>query len=87
MTLYANDCIFFSKVICDDLERYSARLRRKHFWRGRFGLPKTGKIDWSLATTTGLIPENIEYCNWLKGFRSKQSLLKRVTSSNPFSRD
>jgi hypothetical protein len=51
-----NDCIFFSRILAEDLLKYGNRLRGGHLRRFRVGLPKLDGGDWSKAETSGLMP-------------------------------
>jgi hypothetical protein len=51
-----DDCIFFSRLLADDLLKHGRKLRRRHARSFRFGLPKLHTADWSEATASGLIP-------------------------------
>ena len=68
-----NDCIFFSKLLADDLLAYGAAFRRRARWRLRIGLPTVAGADWTQAEAAGLIPSEQEYAGWLKGFPKGKS--------------
>jgi hypothetical protein len=75
-----DDCIFFSRILADDLLEYGKRLRRRHAWRLRLALPSVAPADWSEAERQGLLPANSEYAQWLKGFQRKPTRLKRFAT-------
>lgn len=72
---YTDDCIFYSKVLGDDLEKYGGSLRKKGKWKFQFFLPKVTEIDWSSATQNALMPDSNEYKRWLKGFRKRETTI------------
>jgi len=74
-----DDCIFFSRVLADDLLEYGTKLRRRHVWRFRISLPKLGKADWSMAEDEGLLPQMEQYETWLRGFQKRPTLFRRLT--------
>jgi hypothetical protein len=75
-----DDCIFFSRILADDLREYGKKLGRRHAWRLRLGLPKlTGPANWSEAERRGLIPPREQYEGWLRGFQKKPSWFRSIT--------
>lgn len=65
---YTDDLIFFSVFLGENLKLHSDQLRESlNSWRE----PPVKKmaIDFSSARASGLVPENEEYANWLRGFR------------------
>jgi hypothetical protein len=72
-----NDCIFFSRILADDLLGYGNRLRRKNAWKYRLGIPRLKGADWSIAQKEGLLPSDKDYASWLGGFRSDLTLWQR----------
>jgi hypothetical protein len=75
-----NDCIFFSRLLADDLVAYSKRLRRRHRLRLRFGLPQPSKADWSVAEAAGFMPSDKDYESWLRGFPKRRNRLHRTVT-------
>ena len=77
LSLYADDCIFFSKLLAGDLLIYGKKLRRQNAWRV-WGLPYIDREDWTEAHEAGLIPPDEQYKDWLKGFKPAPSRLQRL---------
>jgi len=73
-----NDCIFFSRVLAEDLLKYGNRLRGRHLRRLIFGLPKLEGADWTKAATSGLMPSDELYKDWLDGFKHDSSRWRRL---------
>jgi chaperonin GroES len=73
-----NDCIFFSRILAEDLLKYGHRLRVRYHRRFRFGLPKLDQADWSKAETAGLMPSAELYKAWLDGFKPAPSSWRRL---------
>jgi hypothetical protein len=72
---YANDCIFFSDVLCKDLLSYGAKIRREN---SRFKLPKLPVVNWDYSRSAGLIPNASDYEGWLRGFPEKEGWFRRI---------
>jgi hypothetical protein len=72
-----DDCIFFSRVLADDLLMYGNKLRNKHKWRYRLRSINLAQTDWSEAERQGLLPSNDLYTDWLKGFATPVSFFVR----------
>jgi hypothetical protein len=73
-----NDCIFFSRILADDLLKYGNRLRRRHRRRFRLGLPKLDGADWSSVEAAGLMPSAELYKAWTDGFKLVPSIWQRL---------
>jgi hypothetical protein len=73
-----DDCIFFSRILGDDLLTYGNRLRRKNAWKYRLGLPKLKGADWSQAQGQGLMPRDEAYASWLGGFKTEPTRWQRL---------
>lgn len=70
--LYTNDAIFFSHLLCDDLNKHGKVLSagfKKKFGRGA---PLVNEVDFEKPRTTGLLPNNEDYLDWLNGFVKKE---------------
>jgi hypothetical protein len=52
-----DDCIFFSKMLADDLFEYESRLRRHYKWRFLLGPRKSLREKWEFPATLGLLPK------------------------------
>jgi hypothetical protein len=72
-----DDCIFFSRILADDLFEYGVYLRNRFAWRYRLPVPKLTRYDWTPAETKGLIPNRNRYANWLQAFRTSPTLMQR----------
>ncbi len=73
-----DDCIFFSRLLADDLTDYGRRLRRRYAWRYRLHIPKFVVADWSIAERQGLMPAATEYADWLRGFKTRTTRVGRM---------
>ena len=73
-----DDCIFFSRLLADDLVEYGRRLRRRYAWRYWRRIPKVVAADWSIAERQGLMPAAAEYADWLRGFKTRTTWLGRI---------
>lgn len=62
---YTDDCIFFSKLLIEDLVQHGRRLVGTFGKRG----PKIHNPDWSKATQMNLIPDEKLYAEWLSAFK------------------
>jgi hypothetical protein len=78
--LYAqvDDCIFFSRILSDDLFTYGTALRRRNAWKYRLGVRKLERENWDFARNQGLLPDDAQYGNWLRGFPVKPTLTQRL---------
>jgi chaperonin GroES len=74
----ADECIFFSRILAEDLLKYGERLRRRHLRGLRLGLPKFDGADWSNVENSGLMPSADLYKAWLNGFRPVPSIWQRL---------
>jgi hypothetical protein len=77
-TIYrqTDDCIFFSRILAEDLATRGDRLRRKNAWRYWFGLPKVMKADWSKVEQ--MLPADKDYALWLAGFKTQPTIWQRI---------
>lgn len=68
---YIDDIIFFSKLLCEDLHKHGNKIVSAH--KNRFGKvkQKVTTADFSLAEERGLLPDEAEYADWLRGFVSE----------------
>jgi len=74
-----DDCIFFSRILADDLFEYGMKLRNRYAWKFRLRTPKLSEADWSIAEKDGLIPPTEQYKNWLQGFKKRPTTFNRLT--------
>lgn len=65
---YVDDIIFFSKLLCEDLHKHGIRLKNTHERKYGKGKQKVTEADFSLAEERGLLPDEAEYSDWLRGF-------------------
>lgn len=81
---YTDDCIYFSKLLAEDLFSYGLDLRKsagkRLFWR----MPKLSEVNWARAHEQELIPKDDQYADWLGGFAVRQT--KRSSVMNWFDR-
>jgi chaperonin GroES len=73
-----NDCIFFSRILAEDLLKYGNHLRKRCVRRLMLGLPKLAAADWSTAERAGLMPSADLYKAWLDGFKANPSIWLRL---------
>ncbi len=69
---YADDAIFFSHLLCDDLSESGRELSaefKKNFGKGA---PPVNKANFEKPLTAGLLPGNEAYADWLNGFVKKK---------------
>jgi len=69
----ADDCIFFSRILAEDLEAYGNKLLKQNGWKYRLGISEIIPADWSDAEKEGLIPPRDQYAGWLKAFRKREA--------------
>lgn len=73
-----DDCIFYAKILAADLVRYSNKMRRAEGRFYRLRVPKLAETNWSLAESEGLLPKDVDYQNWMRGFPQKKSNWQRL---------
>jgi hypothetical protein len=73
-----DDCIFFSKILADDLFEYERRLRRRYGWRFRLRVPKLVREKWNFPETRRLLPNENNYADWLRGLPKVPSRFTRL---------
>lgn len=73
-----DDCIFFSRILADDLLKYGSRLRKKNAWKYRLGVPKLKPANWGIAERDGLLPPSELYASWLDGFKEQPTRWQRL---------
>ncbi|MGY4317243.1 hypothetical protein [Bradyrhizobium sp. JR3.5] len=78
ITLQTDFCIFYAKVLANDLADYANKLRWKHSWFYRLRVPKIDKTDWSYPEKLGLMPKDDDYGDWLRGFQPRLTRGQRV---------
>jgi hypothetical protein len=75
-----DDCIFFSRILADDLLTYGNGLRRKNAWKYSLGVPKLKGADWVKSDKDGLLPSKDSYSSWLGGFDKAPTHWQRLRS-------
>jgi hypothetical protein len=74
---YTNDFIFFSVILCEDLQEHAKTITNRQK-RGLNGTPpNTSMVDFSTPRKDGFIPSNAEYEKWLVGFPTKKPEVKK----------
>ncbi len=71
IVLYVDDVIFFSKLLCRDLQEYGERIRARFLERYKGEAPRVNRIDFSGSEDVGLFPAEEKYEDWLKGFKTQ----------------
>jgi hypothetical protein len=75
LRLYTDDCIFFSKMLADELLIYGRNLRNRYRWKYRLPVGKMKGADWSMAERENLIPPPDQYANWTRVFKKRRTIL------------
>jgi hypothetical protein len=78
--LKTNDCIFFAYILSNDLHKYSNRLYKRFRWRFRLARLKQDSTNWSFAISTGLLPKDADYQDWLRGFQQAPSRWRKFAT-------
>lgn len=74
-----DDCIFFARILADDLLAYGNRLRLRLPWKDRLlRVRKLQPADWTIAERSGLLPTDEQYADWLRGFRTQPPWHNRI---------
>lgn len=68
---HTNDCIFFSKLLYQDLNDHGEELRKKYTKTFGKDAPKINKIDFSEVEKEDFLPDIKNYQNWINGFLKK----------------
>jgi hypothetical protein len=74
----ADDCIFFSMLLSDELTSYGNAMRSRKKLKFRLGIQKFWPADWSIARGADLIPPDSQYADWLRGFKRVPSVWHRI---------
>ncbi len=67
-----DDCIFFSKLLYQDLYDHGEMVGKKYTKTFGKDAPKINKIDFSTVEKEGLLPDQKNYTNWTDGFVKKE---------------
>lgn len=73
-----DDCIFFSRILAEDLFDYASTQRKRHRWRFIRKLPHPSTTDWSPAEKARLFPKAQAYDSFLTGFTKRQTRFQRL---------
>lgn len=73
-------CIFYAKTLANDLADYANTLRSKYSWFYLLRMSKIDKTDWSYAEKLGLMPNDDEYRDWLRGFQPRLTRWQRFVA-------
>lgn len=71
IALYTDDLIFFSSELAKELELFAIGLKSK-LDRLKVDSPKAASVDFSDATSQGLMPARDQYESWLSGVQSEK---------------
>lgn len=78
LLLKTNDCIFFARILSDDLHKYGRILYKRYRWRFRLKRFLPEQVDWSPAALNGLLPDESDYQAWLRGFKQRPSRWRKL---------
>lgn len=67
-----DDVIFFSELLCKDLMDHCERLVSNDAKLARQNTEQPVAVDFSIARSTGLMPETENYRDWLNGFKTPE---------------
>ncbi|MYM86101.1 hypothetical protein GTP91_02790 [Rugamonas sp. FT82W] len=70
---YTDDGIFFSKLLCEDLQKYGSELALIFKKKYKIEPPVMSQVNFSSAIVQGLMPFDKEYRSWMDGFVVPQS--------------
>ena len=68
LSSYADDCIFFSSLLCEDLMSHGHRVRAEFEKKLGKGAPKISQADFAAVRESGMLPPPSKYGDWLRGF-------------------
>lgn len=71
IALYTDDLIFYSSELAKELELFAKSLKSK-LDRLKVDSPKAASVDFSDATSQGLMPARDQYESWLSGVQSEK---------------
>lgn len=74
IALYVDDVIFFSSLLCRDLQEYGENVRERFFKRYKGEAPRVNRIDFSGSEDAGIFPAEEKYEDWLKGFKTQTDM-------------
>jgi len=71
------NCIFFSKLLADELLTYGNSIRSRNKWKYRLGIPRLLPADWQIAKEANLLPDEAAFSNWYRGFETQPTRWER----------
>ncbi len=71
---YCDDVIFFSGLLCEDLERYGNSVVKAFAAENRNEQLKVGKIDLESVKKSGFFPPETNYQRWLDGYAEQKEM-------------
>lgn len=74
--IHADDLIFYSHLLCGDLEKHGAELRNKFQQQKGKNTPTIVSVSFDEANEQGLLPDNEKYKDWLTSFVESNPLLR-----------
>lgn len=74
---YTNDAIFFSALLCKDLEKYGNKLRDRYIKKYGGEVEVVSSLKFDEAESLGLMPNEKDYENWLGIFGELSPVVKR----------
>lgn len=69
---YTDDVIFFSSLLCADLIKHGNAVREPLAKRSEKGIPRVSTADFGGPRSTGLLPPDDQYSDWLNGFTEQK---------------
>ena len=70
---YLNDIIFFSALLCEDLEEYAVNIRLLYVAKFGKNAPTVSSVDLSSPRQRGIIPPSSDYVSWTTSFPKVKS--------------
>lgn len=64
-----DDGIFFSKLLCEDLVQLGNKSLDEYKKLSKQSSEKVAELDFTIARDGGLLPDEAEYQDWLRGFK------------------
>jgi hypothetical protein len=75
-----DDCIFFGMLLSEELYKLERKLRLRNGWKYRLNVPRQYPADWAFAKEQNLLPDRLQYADWLRGFKKPPSIWRRFLS-------
>lgn len=67
-----DDCIYFSKMLAEDLMVHGKSLKRNYEYKFRGKTPNIGRVDFTVVKDQGLMPPPENYPDWTDAFKKKE---------------